>query len=110
MIELVVASAIYAMSWQSAAATSARQQLVQCLKDASTKAQADDLAADAFTAFAQQSCASQASRLKAAIWSFDAKNKVSRKQSEADSDLQIEDYLSTAAERYRLAVTPKPKE
>ncbi len=107
MIELVVASALYTMSWQTAAATSARQQLVQCLKEASTKAQSDKLAADGFAAFAQQSCATQASGLKSAIWSFDSKNKVSRKQSEADVDLQIEDYVATAEERYRMSTTPK---
>ena len=109
MIELVVASAIYAVSWQTAAANNARQQLVQCLKTAATKAEADKLAPDGFAAFALQSCTAQADSLKAAIWTIDAKHKVPRKQSEADADLQIEDYVATAEDRYRVTVTPKPQ-
>ena len=109
MIEVAIASAIYAMSWQTAAANNARQQLVQCLKSAATKAEADKLAPDGFAAFAQQNCTAQADGLKAAIWTIDAKNKVSRKQSEADVALQIEDYLATAEDRYRMTVTPKQK-
>ena len=107
MIAMVAASVILAASWQTAAAVSARQQLVKCLRDASTKAQADKVAPDAFTAFAHTACATQESALAAAIWAFDSKNKVSRKQSEADAQLQIEDYLATAEDRYRISIKPQ---
>ena len=63
--------------------------------------------ADGFVAFAHANCSSQEQGLKAAIWAFDAKNKVSRKQSEEDANLQIEDYVLTAEDKYR-ARAPKP--
>ena len=107
MIELVVASAIYAVSWQTAAATSARQQLLQCLRETATKAETQKVAPEAFATLAQQSCTAQADGLKNALWAFDSKNKVSRKQSEEDFRMQIEDYIATAEERYKVSQTPK---
>ena len=107
MIELVVASAIYAVSWQSAAANTARQQLLQCIRDASSKAKDGNVAADNFTAFVKNNCSAQESSLKSAMWSFDSKNKVSRRQSEADAQMQIDDFLATAEERYRMADQPQ---
>ena len=59
------------------------------------------MASDAFSSFALQKCTSQAASFKSAIWAFDSKNKVSKKQSESDANVQIEDFVSTAASRYQ---------
>ncbi len=104
MIDLVIASAIHAAMFQSAAAVSARQELVTCLRKAVDDAKTQKLAADGFAGFAKQQCSTQQSKLKAAIWAFDSKNKVSRSQSEADAEAQIEDYVSTQAGRYESAM------
>ena len=40
------------------------------------------------------------SSFKSAIWAFDSKNKVSKKQSESDAELQVEDFVAVAADKY----------
>ncbi len=104
MIELVIASAIHAAMFQSAAAVSARQELVTCLRKAVDDAKGQKLGADAFADFAKQQCAPQQTKLKAAIWAFDSKNKISRSQSEADAEAQIEDYVATQSGRYEAMI------
>ena len=102
MIDVVIA-----MMLQSAAADGARSALRACLKQASVEAKAQKVAPPAFAGFAQQKCAAQQSSFKSAVWAFDSKNKVSKKQSEADADLQIEDFMAVAADRYAAENTPQ---
>ena len=106
MIELVIASAIHTAMLQSAAANGARSALRACIKDAAAQATTQTLASDAFTSFVRQKCAAQESSFKSAVWAFDSKNKVSRKQSEADVKVQVEDFVTMAAERF---ATQPPK-
>ncbi len=101
MIDVVIA-----MMLQSAAADGARSALRGCIKQAAMEAKTQKVAPAGFTAFAQQKCAAQESSFKSAVWSFDSKNKVPRKQSEADAGLQIEDFLAVAADKY-AAEAPK---
>ena len=102
MIVVMLASAIVAAAFQSAAADGARTALRTCIKQASVDAKGQKVASgDGFTAFVRQKCASQESSFKSAIWAFDSKNKVSKKQSESDANVQIDDFVSTAASRYQ---------
>ena len=57
-------------------------------------------AAAAFPDFVRGKCTAQATSFKSAVWAFDSKNKVSKKQSESDAEFQIEDFLSMAADHY----------
>ena len=100
MIELVIASAIHAAMLQTTAANNARSELRACIKEAAAEATTQKLAADAFASFVRQKCEAQESSFKSAVWAFDSKNKVSRKQSEADVKVQVEDFVTTAAERF----------
>lgn len=102
MIKLLIGSAILAALWQNAAADGARNQLRTCIKQATAEAKSQKLAADALPAFIHQKCTSQEANFKSAMWAFDSKNKVSRRQSEADADLQIEDIVTMAAEHYAM--------
>ena len=86
MIGLVVASVIYAAAFQSSSADTARTTLRTCLHAAVEEAKKQKVTADGFTAFAHQQCASQESNFKSAMWAFDSKNKVSKKQSESDAE------------------------
>jgi hypothetical protein len=106
MIGLVIASVIQMAMMQSSAADGARKALVTCLHDAVEEAKAQKVGAAGFNAFAAQKCSAQAMSFKSAVWAFDAKNKVSKKQSESDSQAQVDDYLATSVERYEMAVTP----
>lgn len=100
MFGVMIASAIFAAAFQSAAADGARTALRTCLKAAAGDAKGQNVANDAFPAFARQKCASQESSFKSAIWAFDSKNKVPKKQSESDAELQVEDFVAVAADKY----------
>jgi hypothetical protein len=107
MIQLAIASAVLALTWQSAAADSARTALRTCIKQAAVEAKAQKVTSDAFPAFVRQKCTAQAASFKSAVWAFDSKNKVSRAQSESDANLQIEDFVTTAEQRYAMENSPQ---
>lgn len=106
MIEMMIASAIYAAAFQTAAADGARSALRACIKQASVEAKGQKVANDAFSAFVRQKCAAQTTSFKSAVWAFDSKNKVSKKQSESDAEFQVEDFVTMAADRYAADNTP----
>ena len=107
MIVLVAASVMWAAAFQSAAADGARSTLRSCIKEAAAEAKAQKMTGDAFSTFAMQKCTSQATSFKSAVWAFDSKNKVAKRQSESDANLQIEDFVSTAASRYQAEMQPQ---
>ena len=107
MMKLLAASAILAAAWQSAAADGARTALRTCIKQATAGAKDQKLNTDAITALIHQKCTAEEANFKSAVWAFDSKNKVSKKQSESDADLQIEDFVASAADRYSLETTPQ---
>ena len=107
MIELVIASAVYFAGMQNASADKARTSLRTCIKAASEQAKTQKIPLDGFSAFVRQQCTAQESGLKTAVWAIDSKNKVSRKQSESDAAMQIEDYLATAKDHYEMATVPR---
>jgi hypothetical protein len=106
MIKLMLASAILAAAFQSTAADSARTALRACIKQASAEAKGQKVASDAFGTFVRQKCAAQTTSFKSAVWAFDSKNKVSRKQSDSDAEFQIEDFVTSAADRYAAEASP----
>ena len=101
MMPLVMSSVLVLAAVQSAAINSAREGLRNCFKEAITQAKTDKVAKDGFQPFAKTRCTTQSNSFTAAIWAFDAKNKVSKKQSNADAQLQIEDFLIMADEKYQ---------
>ena len=100
MFELTIASAILAAALQTAAADGARTALRTCIKQATVEAKSAKVTNDGFTAFVRQKCSAQETSFKSAVWAFDSKNKVSKKQSESDAEFQVEDFLSMAADHY----------
>ena len=106
MIVMMVASAVWAAAFQSTAADSARTALRACIKQAATVAKGQRVASDGFPTFVRQKCADQETKFKSAVWAFDSKNKVSRKQSESDAEFQIEDFVTSAADRYAAEASP----
>ena len=100
MIVLAIASAIYVASFQTAAADGARSALRACIKQATVEAKGQKVTNDAFAGFVRQKCAAQETSFKSAVWAFDSKNKVSKKQSESDAEFQVEDFVASAADHY----------
>ena len=107
MMPLVMSSVLVLAAVQSAAINSAREGLRNCFKEAITQAKTDKVAKDGFQPFAKTRCTAQSSSFTAAIWAFDAKNKVSKKQSEKDAEFQIEDFVTSAADRYAMDTSPQ---
>jgi hypothetical protein len=104
VIGLALVSAMAMASLQTAAADSSRKAFVTCLHDVVEKAKADKVTADGFGAFADAQCGAAANSFKSAMVSFDVKNKVPRKSAEADAQSAIDDYLATAADRYKASL------
>ena len=107
MFVWVVGSALLAAALQSTAADNARASLRTCIKAAGEEAKKQKLAADGFANFALQHCAAQVTSFKGAVWAFDSKNKVSKRQSESDANLQVDDFVTMATERYSMETTPQ---
>lgn len=108
MIGLVIGIAIFAAAFQSsAAADGARSALRACYKQATAEAKTQKMANDAVAAFIRQQCVAKETSFKSAVWAFDSKNKVSKKQSESDANFQIEDFVASAADRYAAEAAPQ---
>lgn len=84
MMKLLAVSAILAAAWQSAAADGARTALRACIKQTATDARGQKLGTDAITALIHEKCGAEEVKFKSAVWAFDSKNKVSKRQSESD--------------------------
>jgi hypothetical protein len=106
MFELAIASAIFAAAFQTAAADGARTALRTCIKQATVEAKGAKVTNDGFTAFVRQKCSAQETSFKSAVWAFDSKNKVSKKQSESDANVQIDDFVTSAEARYEAETAP----
>lgn len=107
---MFVASLLLATMLQGGVAAGPRQDYVACLKTAETEAMSRKVGADAFAAFAHQHCATIEQGLKAELMKFGLKNGMSRKMADEDAQLQVDDYVFTAEERYRYHLEkPKPE-
>ena len=106
MMKLLAASAILVAAWQSAAADGARTALRACIKQAAADAKSQKLDTDAITALIHEKCTAEEVKFKSAVWAFDSKNKVSKKQSESDAELQVEDFVAVAADKYAADSPP----
>lgn len=100
MILSVIAAAMMLMQ----AATADRSAYVSCLKDAVTTAKSANVGVDGFKDYAHKACASVEQGFKAKLVSFNVKNGMSKKAAAEDADVQLEDYVYTAEERYRYSV------
>jgi hypothetical protein len=107
MLKLLAASAILAAAWQTAAADGARTALRACIKQASADALTQKLASDALPDFIHQKCGAEEVKFKSAVWAFDSKNKVPKRDSESNSQVQIEDFVASAADRYAMETAPQ---
>jgi hypothetical protein len=100
MIVLLVASAINLTGLQ-ASINAPRDAFKVCLREASSKASNDKVAADGFDAYVRQACTAQLDEFKGAIVKFDMSNKMSKKASGEDADAMIADFVSSALDHYQ---------
>ena len=107
MISLMVASAIGLVAMQ-AGIDGPRKNFGACLSSALDAALAQKIAVPDYVAFVSKTCETHANGLKSGLIAFDVKNGIKRTQATADAQVQIDDYLMMAAERYE-ARAPKAK-
>lgn len=83
-----------------------RQDYVTCLSNAVVSAKNANIGVDGFKDYAHKTCATIETGLKSRLVSFNVKNGMSKKTASEDAQLQLEDYVYTAEERYRYSVQP----
>jgi hypothetical protein len=104
MIALVIAAAMV----MQAGSADVRGAYVSCLKDAVASAKGASVGVDGFKDYAHKTCSAVADDLKSKLVTFNVKNGMSKKAAASDAELQLDDYVYTAEERYRYAVeSPK---
>jgi len=83
-----------------------RKDYVSCLNDAVAKAKSASVGPDGFKDYASKTCALVEDALRAKLVAFDVKNGMSKKASAEDAQVQLDDYLYTAEERYKYSIDP----
>lgn len=101
MIALIGASAIIFTALQ-ASINAPTEAFRACLKSATAKATAAEVAPDGIEAFFKAECTAQMDSLKGAVVAFRVKNGMARKAAVEDADLTVEDYMAAPADRYRF--------
>lgn len=106
MITLVGATALLLAGLQ-AGINAPRNAFNDCLTQASTKAAAEKVPAEAYDAYLQNACGGQIEAFKKASIAFDVKNGIGRKQSAADAELMISDWVKSSVESYKTKASAK---
>lgn len=109
---MLVTSLVTAAMLQTAAVAAPRKEFVGCLDAAVSSAKKQKIAVDGFKAHAEQSCSAVQAKLKSELANFGRKNGLSKATADEDAQMQIDDYLYTAEERYRYeaeASAPAPQ-
>lgn len=104
MFTILLASAMLA-----AGAGGPREAYSACLNDAVASAKAAKVPADGFKAYAHQNCAAAEDSFRKTLAAFNIKNGMGRKSATEDAQVQIDDYVFSADDRYRFAVAPPNK-
>ena len=103
MIALLGASAITLAALQ-ATINAPTDAFRACLREASTKANAEKVGGDAIDAYLRSACGTQMQSLKSAVVAFRVKNGMARKTALADADMTVEDYVATPVEKYKYMI------
>ena len=83
-----------------------RRDYVSCLNDAVISAKSANVTVDGFKAYASKTCALIEDALRAKLVAIDVKNGMSKKDSAEDAQIQLDDYLYTAEERFKYSDQP----
>lgn len=102
MIAILIAAA---MVMQAGAAD--RTAYRTCLNEAVASAKGAKIGVDAFKDYARKTCAAVEGGFKSKLVSFNVKNGMSKKTAAEDAEVQLEDYVYTAEEKYRYSVQPQ---
>jgi hypothetical protein len=111
MIALLTASAVYLAALQ-ASISAPTDAFRECLREASSKATSEKVAAAAYETYARNTCSIQMAALKTAVVAFRMKNGMARKAAADDAEMTVDDYVATSVDKYSFmaeANQPKPQ-
>lgn len=97
---LVLTSILVSAALQAAVAAAPRKAYNDCLKTAVTEALKTKVPTDGFADFAHKHCAAYESSFKTGLVNFNVKNGMSKASAADDAQLQIDDYVFSAEQRY----------
>ena len=100
MIVMFVAAAMM----MQGASDDLRSAYRSCLNSAVSSAKSANVGVDGFKDYAHKTCSAYEESFKAKLVSFNVKNGMSRKAAADDAQVQLDDYVYTAEERYRYSV------
>jgi hypothetical protein len=101
MIALLGASGIYLAAMQ-AGINAPTEAFRACLREASSKANKEKVAAANIDAYLRNACTVQLGSLKSAVVAFRVKNGMGRKAASADADMTVDDYVATSVDKYQF--------
>lgn len=97
---------LVAVALQAAVAAEPRKAYSACLSQAVASAKTAKIPVAGFKAYAYQTCASVEDSFRKALAAFNMKNGMGRKIATEDAQVQIDDYVYSADDRYRYSVEP----
>jgi hypothetical protein len=83
-----------------------RESYSACLQGAIASAKTAQITGDGFKAYAHETCAAAEASFKASRVAFNVKNRMGRKSAEEDAQVQIDDYIYSAEDKYRFSLEP----
>ena len=101
MIALIAASAV-SMLMSQAAIAAPTIAYKDCLKQTSSQAKKEKVAADAYEAYVRNACSGQITALRDALIAFEVKNGTKRKDAAQDADMTVDDYLASSVDNYKF--------
>ncbi len=101
IISILAAAALFA-----GVAGEPRQAYSACLKDAVTNAKNAKVSADGFKVYAHQACAAAEGDFRKSLAAFNVKNGMGKTSATEDAQIQIDDYVFAAEDKYRFSLEP----
>jgi len=73
-----------------------------CLREASTKATGEKVAADAIEPYLRSACSVQMDTLKSAVVAFRVKNGMKKAAASEDAAMTVDDYIAAPVDKYKF--------
>lgn len=101
MLLLVVATSA-SLTLLQATINVPRDAFRDCMREATSSARTENVAADNFEAYARGKCSVQMGSLRSALIAFNVKNGMAKKAAASDADLTIDDYVASPVDKYKF--------
>jgi hypothetical protein len=101
VIALLLGASTVFLTASQAVINGPRDSFKTCLKEATSKAANEKVAAEGFEAYVHSTCGAQLGAFKGAVVRFDMGNKMSKNASDEDANMMIADFMGSALDNYK---------